>query len=73
MGTQTKIDKQTGLKQQLEWKQETYRDLITKINTFGDQYFSYYGSGQTNLLSTSLFKTMTGISSSSAIKISSVS
>ncbi|MBS1482964.1 MAG: flagellar hook protein, partial [Clostridium sp.] len=73
LGTQTKIDKQTGLKQQLEWKQETYRDLITKINTFGDQYFSYYGSGQTNLLSTSLFKTMTGISSSSAIKISSVS
>ena len=73
MGTQTKIDKQTGLKQQLEWKQETYRDLITKINTFGDKYFSYYGSGQTNLMSTSLFKTMTGLSSSSAIKISAVS
>ena len=34
MGTQTKIDKQSGLKQQLEWKQDIYRDLITKINTF---------------------------------------
>lgn len=30
MGTQTKIDKQSGLKQQLEWKQDIYRDLITK-------------------------------------------
>lgn len=73
MGTQTKIDKQSGLKQQLEWKQDIYRDLITKINTFSDKYFSYYGSGETNLMSQSLFKTMTGISSSGAIKISSVS
>ena len=73
MGTQTKIDKQTGLKQHLEWKQETYRDLIGKINTFGDKYFSYYGSGQTNLMSPTTFKTMTGLSSNSAIKISSVS
>ena len=64
MGTQTKIDKQSGLKQQLEWKQDIYRDLITKINTFSDKYFSYYGSGDTNLMSQSLFKTMTGISSS---------
>lgn len=72
-GTQTKIDKQSGLKQQLEWKQDIYRDLITKINTFSDKYFSYYGSGQTNLMSQSLFKTMTGVSSSGAIKISSVS
>jgi len=67
MGTQTKIDKQSGL------KQDIYRDLITKINTFSDKYFSYYGSGDTNLMSQSLFKTMTGISSSGAIKISSVS
>ena len=57
----TKIDKQSGLKQQLEWKQDIYRDLITKINTFSDKYFSYYGSGDTNLMSQSLFKTMTGI------------
>ena len=27
-GTQSKIDKQTGLKQQLEWKQDIYRSLI---------------------------------------------
>lgn len=72
-GTQSKIDKQSGLKQQLEWKQDTYRDLITKINTFGDKYFSYYGKGDTNLMSSSLYNTMTGVSSSPNIKISSVS
>ena len=72
-GTQSKIDKQSGLKQQLEWKQDTYRDLITKINVFGDKYFSYYGKGDTNLMSASLYNTMTGVSSSPNIKIASVS
>lgn len=72
-GTQSKIDKQTGLKQQLQWKQDIYRSLITKINTFSDKYFSYYGSGDTNLLSGSLYNTMTGVSSSSNIKVTSVS
>lgn len=72
-GTQAKIDKQTGLKQQLEWKQDIYRDVIAKINTLGDKYFSYYGSGDTNLLSSKLYNTMTGASSSSAVKIGAVS
>ena len=37
---QTKIDKQKALQQQLTWKQEIYRDIITKINDFQDKYFS---------------------------------
>ena len=36
-GTQTKIDKQTGLKQQLEWKQEMVRGIITDINCCHDK------------------------------------
>ena len=28
-GTQSKIDKQYAKKQQIEWKQEIYRDIIT--------------------------------------------
>lgn len=68
-GTQSKIDKQTGLKQQLEWKQDIYRDLITKINTFNDQYFSFYSSADTNLTSQALFNSMTGASSSSAVRV----
>ncbi len=71
-GTQSKIDKQTGVKQQLEWKQDIYRKLITNINSFSDKYFSYYGSENTNLLSNSLYNTMTGVSSSSAVKVNSV-
>ena len=71
-GTQTKIDKQMGTKQQLEWKQDIYRKLITNINSFSDKYFSYYGSGNTNLLSNSLYNTMSGVSSSSAVKVNSV-
>ena len=52
-GTQAKIDKQNAKKQQIEWKQEIYRDVITKINSFSDKYFSFFGTNNTNLLSSS--------------------
>lgn len=71
-GTQSKIDKQSGLKQQLTWKQEMYRSIITDINKFHDKYFSYTNSGS-NLLSGSLYKTMKGTSSSDAVKLGTVS
>lgn len=68
-GTQSKIDKQTGLKQQLEWKQEMVRGIITDINTFHDKYFSFYSSANTNLLSNAFYNTMSASSSTSAIKV----
>lgn len=71
-GTQSKIDKQSGLKQQLTWKQEMYRSIITDINKFYDKYFSYANSGS-NLLSEGLYKTMKGTSSSDAVKLGTVS
>ena len=44
-GTQSKIDAQKQLKQQIEWKQEMYREVISGINTFRDKYFdTSYGS-----------------------------
>ena len=49
-GTQSKIDKQTGLKQQLEWKQEMVRGIITDINSFHDKYFSFYSSANTSAI-----------------------
>ena len=70
-GTQSKIDKQSGLKQQLTWKQEMYRSIITEVNNFRDKYFSYSNS-DTNLLGASLYKTMKGTSSSDAVKIGAV-
>lgn len=70
-GTQNKIDKQNALKQQIEWKQEIYRDIITQINTFQSQYF---GSGSsTNLLSQAYFNSMSAISDSNAFKVSATS
>lgn len=70
-GTQAKIDKQNAKKQQVEWKQEIYRDMITKINGFQDKYFSFYGTGNTNLLSSSFYNVMTAASTSSAVKVTS--
>ena len=47
-GTQSKIDKQEGLKQQLQWKQEIYRDIISQINSFQTKFFSF--SSSSNLI-----------------------
>lgn len=65
-GTQSKIDKQEGIKQQLEWKQEIYRDIISQINSFQNKFFSY--SSSSNLMSEAFFNAMSAISSSSAFK-----
>ena len=63
-GTQSKIDKQTGIKQQLLWKQEIYRELINDINSFRDLFFNLDSS--TNFLSSSFFDSMTAYSSSNS-------
>ncbi|NLP26618.1 MAG: flagellar filament capping protein FliD [Clostridiales bacterium] len=64
---QAKIDKQNALQQQLTWKQEIYRDVISKINSFQDKYFSL--TSDTCLRSNALFNTMSTTSSSSAVNI----
>lgn len=70
-GTQQKIDKQNALKQQLEWKQEIYRDLISQINSFQTKFFSY--SSDSNLLSESFFNAMSAVTSSNAFKATATS
>ena len=70
-GTQAKIDKQEGLKQQIEWKQEIYRDIITQINTFQSQFFGTNSS--TNLLSQAFFNAMNAVTSSNAFKVTATS
>ncbi len=75
-GTQSKIDKQKGLKTQTEWKIEGYRDVITSINTFSSKYFNktYGASSKNNLASSAFFNTMTSkVTSGSAVKIVSTS
>lgn len=70
-GTQAKIDKQNAKMQQIEWKQEIYRDLIAKTNSFTSKYFSYFGTENTNLLSSGFYNVMSANSSSSAVKVMS--
>lgn len=70
-GTQSKIDKQQGLKQQLEWKQEIYRDIISQINSFQTKFFSY--SSSSNLSSASFWNAMNAVSSSGAFTATATS
>lgn len=65
-GTQSKIDKQEGVKQQLQWKQEIYRNIISQINAFQSKYFSYTSSS--NLASASFWNSLSVFASSSAFK-----
>ncbi|MCI8622812.1 MAG: flagellar filament capping protein FliD [Provencibacterium sp.] len=65
-GTQAKIDKQTGLKQQLEWKQDLYRDIIKDLLNFKNKYFDRVSS--TGLNTNALYNAMSAICNSSAVK-----
>ena len=67
--TQSKIDRQEQMKQIAEWRQELYRGVIDDIKAFSNTYFSYINS-ETNLLSSTFFRTTDLISSSDAVKAS---
>lgn len=66
-GTQTKIDKLNASKQQATWKQEMYRDIITKLNTFQNKYFG--STSATNLRSSSLYNAMSASTKSDALRV----
>lgn len=68
-GTQSKIDKQYAKKQQIEWKQEIYRDIITKLDNFRTKFFTYSSASNTNLLSNAFYNVMNTASSSGAVKV----
>lgn len=71
-GTQSKIDKQLGLKQQNLWKQEIYREMISSINSFQSKFFdSRYGaSSKNNFASNDFFNSMISkIQKGNAVKL----
>lgn len=70
-GIQTKIDKQNQKKQQLEWKQDAYRDVISKVNSFQSKYLDLTSSSSLRLTST--YSKMTTESSNSAVKVTGAS
>jgi len=69
-GTQTKIDKQLGLKQQTLWKQELYRGIIGDIQGLQRKFFDTLNP-QSNFLSSSFFSNQTVNSSTSNVQASS--
>ncbi|HHU06443.1 MAG TPA: flagellar filament capping protein FliD [Clostridiales bacterium] len=75
-GTQAKIDKQNQLKQQIQWKQEIYHDVISTINGFYSKYFdsAFDSTLKTNLYSASFYDSMVSkIKSGDALNIVSTS
>lgn len=66
-GTQSKIDAQEALKQQTEWKQEIYRDLIGQINNLQSSYFS--SSSASSLTNSAFYNTMSAASTSKNFKV----
>ncbi|MGN0613880.1 MAG: flagellar filament capping protein FliD [Porcipelethomonas sp.] len=68
---QSKIDKQNQAKQQLEWKQEIYRSVITDINDFQSKYFNLTSSSCIRL--ESFFNSAQVSSTSSAVSVSAKS
>lgn len=67
-GIQTKIDRKTQEQQQIEWKQEAYRDVIDKINTFQTKFFSL--TSDSCIRSSSLFGSKMTESNSDAVSVS---
>jgi flagellar hook-associated protein 2 len=65
-GTQAKIDSTKQKMQQLIWKQEIYRDIISQLKDFQLKYFSFTNE-KSNLLSVSFYSTMSAVSSSQKV------
>ena len=68
--TQTKIDKQLGLKQQILWKQEIYRNVISDIQGLQRKFFDNLNP-KSNLLSKAFFSSQTVTSSSASVQATS--
>lgn len=64
--TQYKIDKQLGIKQQMQWKQDIYRSLMTRMTTLQRNYFDALNP-KTNLTASSFYSSKSVSSSSSAV------
>lgn len=67
--TKDKINKQYQAKQKLVYEQEAYRGISKKMIDFKDKYFSFASGSNTNILSSSFFKSNTIESSSDYINV----
>ena len=68
-GTRNKINRQYQAKQKLLYKQEAYREISSKLQTFNNKYFSYSSSSKTNILSSKFFESYTYKPSSDYVNV----
>ena len=61
-----KIDKQQGLKQQIQWRQDHYRQFITQLTSLQQRFFSFQNPSS-NLMSSTFFQRKSVNSSSSLV------
>jgi len=61
-----KIDKQQGLKQQIQWRQDHYRQFITQLTSLQQRFFSFQNP-TSNLMSSTFFQRKSVNSSSSIV------
>lgn len=67
--TRNKINRQYQSKQKLQYRQEAYREISTKLLTFSNKYFSYASGSKTNILSPRFFESNTFKSSSNYVNV----
>lgn len=65
---QSKIDKAQQQQQKLEWKQEAYRDIITKLNNFETAYLKLGSS--TSMATTNMYTSYTSTSTNPLLTVS---
>ena len=66
--TKGRINYQQQKLDKLKWKQDAYRDVISKITAFKDTYLSY-AKPETNIASSSLFGARTATSTNPLLKV----
>lgn len=64
---QTKIDKQNQQVQKLEWQQEAYREIITKMQSFQSKYLDI--TSKTDITRSASFNTITASASGKAVSV----
>ncbi|MEG0541145.1 MAG: flagellar cap protein FliD N-terminal domain-containing protein, partial [Angelakisella sp.] len=68
-GTQAKIDKQKANKTILGYKRDIYRNTLTDLKNFQNNFFKFGSKTGTNMLSTDFYNSLTALNKSSAFKV----
>jgi flagellar hook-associated protein 2 len=68
-GTKSKINKAYQSKQKLLYRQQTYREISSKLVSFNNKYLSYSSGSKTNIMSSNFFKAYSFKSTSDYVNV----